>query len=231
MTDTPSPATASSGAAHDPPPDLHGRHLLWLSIHTLFRVLTTLWFDLKVFGEKNVPERGGALLLCNHQSNLDPAMIQVRLRRPMSFLAKSELFTNPFFGWLIRRLYAFPIRQGKADVGAVKESIRLLRDGHLLNIFPEGSRTPDGELQPIQPGAALVVKRAGVPVIPTVIDGSFHAWPRHRPIFRFGKVRVLYGKPVRLDHLESRQIVAEIDRLFHAMLAELREKERSLERP
>jgi 1-acyl-sn-glycerol-3-phosphate acyltransferase len=198
---------------------------LWKLAQTIVRIGTSLMFDLKVYGRDNVPDEGGALMVSNHQSYLDPAALGAQLRRPMSYLAKSELWKNPVFGWLITHLYAFPVEQGKGDKGAITETIRRLQEGHVLNIFPEGSRTTDGELLPIQRGVALVIRKARVPVIPTVIDGSFRAWPKGQLIPGRHPVRIMYGEPVRLDHLDGKEILAVIDERFRSMLAELRAKD------
>ena len=197
---------------------------LWKMAQVLVRVSTTVLLDLKVYGKENIPAEGGALMISNHQSYLDPAILGAQLWRPMSYLAKSELWNNPIFGALITSLNAYPVRQGAGDTGAIKETISRLQEGHLLNIFPEGSRTEDGELLPIQPGAALVIRKAGVPVVPAVVEGSFAAWPRGQLLPSPRPVRVMYGKPMKLDHLDRKQIVAEIDRTFRTMLAELRAK-------
>ncbi len=197
---------------------------LWVVLQAICRVVTTLMFGLRVHGKQHIPKTGGVLILANHQSYLDPVLLAVQLNRPVSFLARSGLFSNRFFAWLIRSLNAFPVRQGAGDVGAVKESIRRLQQGHMLVIYPEGSRTEDGELQPIEAGAALIVRRAGVPVVPAVIEGSFAAWPRGRKLFRPARIEVLYGPPLQTDGLKATQITDLIDRTFHQMLAELREK-------
>jgi 1-acyl-sn-glycerol-3-phosphate acyltransferase len=116
------------------------RWLVWKSLQAIARVLTTLLFDLKVYGLENIPEHGGALVVSNHQSNLDPVVLNARLRRPMSYVAKSELFEiNPYITLLLRLLGAFPVHQGHGDVHAVKESIQRLHEGRLLNIYPEGA--------------------------------------------------------------------------------------------
>jgi 1-acyl-sn-glycerol-3-phosphate acyltransferase len=196
--------------------------LTWKLTRTIVRIGTSVYFDLKVYGAGNVPPEGGALMVSNHESYLDPVLIGTQLYRPMSYMAKSELFENKVFGAIIRALNAFPVRQGAGDVGAVKETIRRLQEGHLLNIFPEGSRTEDGRLGPIQPGAALVVRRAEVPVIPVVIDGSYRAWPRDRSIFRATPIRVLYGPPMELAGMKAAVITALIDRTFREMLDDLR---------
>jgi 1-acyl-sn-glycerol-3-phosphate acyltransferase len=192
---------------------------------SIVRIGTTVVLDLKVYGRDNVPDEGGVLMVSNHQSYLDPAVLGAQLRRPMSYLAKADLWKNKAFGWLISNLYAYPVQQGKGDKGAIIETITRLQEGHLLNIFPEGSRTETGELLPIQRGVALVIRKAKVPVIPAVVDGSFRAWPKGQLLPGRHPVRVMFGKPRRMDHLDGKEIVAEVDRLLREMLAELRARE------
>jgi 1-acyl-sn-glycerol-3-phosphate acyltransferase len=143
-----------------PVPLMNQRSFVWKSLQIIARLGTTLMFDLKTYGDENVPKDGGVLLVANHQSYLDPVLVAVHLSRPVSFLAKSELFENPHFGWFIRMLHAFPVRQGEGDIGAVKEIIRRLGEGHALNIYPEGSRTETGEIGRLEKGVALVIRRA-----------------------------------------------------------------------
>ena len=190
------------------------------------RAVTTLAFKLKVYNQHYVPMTGGVMIASNHQSYLDPVVIAAQLRRPLSFLAKSELFENPYFGWLIRNLNAYPVKQGAGDVGAVKETIRRLQEGYALHLFPEGSRCDDGEIAPIQPGIGLIVRKAGVPVVPAAIDGSFQAWPHTQTLPRLRPVRVLYGPPMELDDLKAAEIVKRIDVTLRDLLTRLREMER-----
>jgi 1-acyl-sn-glycerol-3-phosphate acyltransferase len=191
---------------------------------TFCRIVCSVFFDLKAYGVRNVPKTGGVLLVSNHQSYLDPILLGVQVLRPISYLAKSELFSNPLFGWWIRQCNAFPVRQGAGDIGAVKETILRLREGGALNIFPEGSRSEDGRLQPIERGASLVIRRAQVPVVPVVISGSFRAWPRGKMIFRGTPIRLLYGPPLQLAHLRPDEISKIIETTFRSMLAELQKK-------
>lgn len=231
------PATPASGADDgDPlfdtaPEDPLHMGPLWKSLRMVARVATTLLFDLKVYGVEHVPRSGGAIIASNHQSYLDPVLIGVALPRPLSYMAKSELFRNRLFARLIRSLHAFPVRQGAGDVGAMKESIRRVREGHLLNIYPEGTRTEDGRLQPILPGVALVVRRAGVPVVPAVVDGAFDAWPPHRklPRPRRWPIIVLYGPPMDFSGLKGEAISQRIDQTFRRMLEAAADKRRELE--
>lgn len=195
---------------------------LWKFLQAICRVFTTCMFDLKVYGAGRVPKQGGVLLISNHQSYLDPVLLGVRLRRPLSYMGKSELFKNRAFAWLIRSLGAFPVKQGAGDVGAMKETIARLQEGHALNIYPEGSRTEDGELRTIEKGVGLVIRKARVPVVPVVIDGSFDAWPKQLKVFRSHPIRVLYGYPVDLGSMDREQIIRTIEQTFREMLAELR---------
>jgi 1-acyl-sn-glycerol-3-phosphate acyltransferase len=213
-----SPSSSASIDTIDPiEPDL-----FWRLCRGIARFLTTFLFGLKVYGRQHIPRRGGAALLCNHQSYLDPVLLGVYLYRPMAYLAKSELFENKKFSWLIRSLHAFPIRQGAGDIGAVKEVIKRLKQGFVTNIFVEGTRTETGELLPIEPGAALVIRRAGVPAIPCVIQGSFQAWPRSRKLFRAHPIAVMYGPPLKVEGLKGDEITRLIDRTLHEMMVELR---------
>lgn len=195
----------------------------WKFLQAICRVATTLLFDLKVFGIHRIPQQGGVLVVSNHQSYLDPVLVAVRSRRPLSYMAKSELFRFKPFVWLIRSLGAFPVRQGAGDVRAMKEAIERLQGGDALVIFPEGSRSYDGRLLPIEPGIALVVRKAKVPVVPVVLDGAYLAWPKGRRMFRAAPVRVCYGPPMDLSKLDRQQIIETIERKFHEMLSQLRD--------
>jgi len=201
------------------------RSFFWKNCQIIARVGTTLLFDLKVYGKENVPKTGGALLVANHQSYLDPIAIAVQLKRPVSYLAKSELFENRFLDWLIRKLHALPVRQGQGDVGAVKEVIRRLGEGAMLNIYPEGSRTEDGEIAKLEKGVALIIRKVNVPVIPVAIDGSFDAWRKDWMIFRPHPIRVKFGKPIDFHDKTAGQIVRQLEAEMRSLLVELREQE------
>lgn len=198
------------------------RSLLWRTLQPLAKLGFATMFDLRAYGVENVPAMGGAVLAANHQSFLDPPIIAAPLTRPVSFMAKSELFTNPYFGLLIRNLHAYPIRQGRGDRAAIAETVRRLEEGYLVNIYPEGSRTENGELQPLQPGLALVVRRAKVPVVPVAIEGSFAAWPRERRLFRPHPVTVVYGPALRLHDLSADDATELLGQVLREMLHAVR---------
>ncbi|MDB5173960.1 MAG: plsC 2 [Phycisphaerales bacterium] len=195
---------------------------VWIFVQQICRMVMTIFFDLKVYGAYHVPKTGGALLVSNHQSYIDPILLALGLDRTLSYLAKSQLFKNPVFSWLIRSLNAFPVEQGAGDIGAVKESIARLQEGHMLNVFPEGSRTEDGEMLPLEKGVALLIRRAKVPVVPAVITGSYEAWPKSKKWIRPYPIRVVFGPPMDLANLDREQILARIDETLRRMYDEAR---------
>ncbi len=189
---------------------------------TCCRIAATVFWDLKVYGVEHVPVTGGALLLSNHLSFLDPAVIGVQLRRPASYLAKSELFEVPVFGRVIPKLNAFPVRQGAGDIGAVRETIKRLKEGRVLTVFPEGARSLSGELQPLQGGFTLIVRKAGVPIIPVGIEGSYQAWPRGQALPRTNPVRVKFGPALHVQEMKPAEIVTTVERAIAGLIADLR---------
>jgi 1-acyl-sn-glycerol-3-phosphate acyltransferase len=219
---TPEIAAEQPSSAPERPPEV--RYFWWNCVQVFSKIVGALMFELKVYGTEHMPPTGGVLLVSNHQSYLDPVLLGVWLKRPMSYLAKSELFKNRLFAKLIRSLGAFPLKQGKGDKAAIEETIRRLQEGHLLAVFAEGTRTEDGELQPIQRGVALVVRRANVPIIPVVLDGSFQAWPKGSKIFHPHPIAVMYGPALKIDGLKSDEVVNLIDKTLHRMFDELRLK-------
>ena len=213
------PATRSASTDKALPPPREST-LIWKFCQRAAALLMRIFWDAKSRGTEHIPQTGGVLTVANHESYLDPMLVGYLHRRPMSFLAEAYLFKFKPLGWLFRKVNAFPIQQGRGDVGAMKMLIALLQQGELLNVFPEGSRTPNGKLQAVQGGVALAIRRAKVPVVPVGIAGAYAAWPRHQLAPKFGKVRVVYGPPRELHHLSSSEIVAELEKL----LVEYRDK-------
>jgi 1-acyl-sn-glycerol-3-phosphate acyltransferase len=171
--------------------------LLWEFSRALVAVIGPLVFGLRVVRARLVPRRGGALILGNHQSFLDPVLFAAGIPgRQVSSMGRATLFDNPFLARIIRLYNGFPVHRATADLGAIKETIRRLERGELVLIFPEGMRTETGEIGPLLPGALLPARKANVPIVPAVIDGAFEAWPRGRKWPGTGQIRVLYGKPI-----------------------------------
>ncbi|HUS81505.1 MAG TPA: lysophospholipid acyltransferase family protein [Armatimonadota bacterium] len=149
----------------------------------------------RVIGRERVPSEGGAVIASNHLSFLDPPAVGAALRRRTYYFAKSELFV-PVFGAIIRKCYAFPVERGGADTGATRAAIELLRAGELMVMFPEGTRSHDGELHELNLGAPLLASRAGVPIIPAAVWGTDRVLPVGARFFHRGPVCISFGEPI-----------------------------------
>jgi 1-acyl-sn-glycerol-3-phosphate acyltransferase len=145
----------------------------------------TAW-GMRVVGAENVPLHGPLIVACNHVAYLDPPLLGAAAPRRISYMAKIELFRIPVLGPLIRALGAFPVDRSKGDVGAIRVSVRTLREGVAVGIFPEGGRNPDGRNQP-KTGAALLAQLSGAPVVPAYVSGTSGARFRHPITVAFGK--------------------------------------------
>lgn len=161
-------------------------------------------FGFKVYNRHNVPRKGAFLLLSNHQSYLDPIFCAGLLPMKMCYMARDTLFTNWFFGGIIRSVNAIPVKRGQSDITAIRAILDRLKSGLPVCLYPEGTRTTDGKITRVKPGVALLARRASVPVVPMVIDGAFEAWPRHKKIFELGhRVVTYYGRPISAERIKE----------------------------
>lgn len=158
--------------------------------------MATLFFRFRVVHEDKVIHDGPALIVCNHQSFLDPPLVSVAFQTPIHFLARKTLFDNRWFGGLIRRLNAIPVDQDRPDFTSLKTIIALLKKGERVLVFPEGSRSEDGQLGAAQPGVGLIIAKSGVPVLPMRLFGAYEALPRGAKRPRSVPVRLVVGDPV-----------------------------------
>lgn len=172
-------------------------HKFWYGIfYWWFRLTMFPLYRIRVFGKDHVPAEGPVLIAGNHQSFLDPIFCQIPVGRPMHFLSRDTLYDHWFFGPFIRTLNTIPIRRGQSDIAAMRAVIDKLRQGHAIVIFPESTRSEDGRIGEIKAGFALLARRSGATIVPTIVDGAYEAWPRHQKYPRLGRVGVLYGNPI-----------------------------------
>ena len=180
-------------------------------------------FRYRAFGRGHVPSEGGVVLASNHQSYFDPVLVGLSLGRQIHIMAREGLFSVPGFSALIRSLNAFPVRRGAFDREALRQALKLLGEGKVLVVFPEGTRTRDGRLLKPKAGIGLMARKAGVPVVPVLIRGAFEAWPANRALFRaFVPIRVDFGPPVRAETSGRYGVEGEVER-FWASMAEAEE--------
>lgn len=196
-------------------PSLLQRGFYWFCWWIAWTVMTSI-YRLRSYHRERVPRTGAVLIAANHQSHLDPPAVSLSCpHRPTHFLARSGLFRGRFFGWLISALNSIPIKEDASDLAAIRAVIQRLEAGAAVLIFPEGSRSPDGELREFKRGVALLMKRAGCPVVPAAVEGAFEAFPRHRSFPRlFGcRIAVMFGQPIPADELLKNGPDAALDRL------------------
>jgi 1-acyl-sn-glycerol-3-phosphate acyltransferase len=193
------------------------------------RVLFCVFFGIRVYHRERLPASGGVLVVSNHQSYLDPILVAVGLARPFQPMARESLFRFPPFALLIRSLYAFPVRRSTADLAAIREAMRRLKDGGVVLMFPEGTRTRDGSIARLQGGPMTIAGRVGVPVVPAVIDGAFEAWPRSRLLPRLHPIRVAFGEAISAEEAAAGDpdvLMEELRQRMQDLQAELRSRSR-----
>jgi 1-acyl-sn-glycerol-3-phosphate acyltransferase len=186
-------------------------------VQALTATLTAVLLRWRATGRHHVPESGGVLLISNHLSYLDVFFLGIPLRRPLNYVARSTLFI-PVLATLIRSVGGFPIQREGMGASGMKETLRRLRAGGIVTLFPEGTRSRDGELGPLKPGIAVLVQRAGVPVVPVGLAGTYEVWPRSRLLPAPHPIRIHYGPaifPEELEGMETEVITSLIrDRLL-----------------
>ncbi len=153
------------------------------------------WLPTTIRGEENIPGTGGAIVASNHLSLLDVPLLGYAIGRESRFPAKPELFSHPLLANVLLSLGGFPITRGEADRKALTFSEKVLREGGILAIFPEGSRSRDGSLQPFHRGVAMLAMGLGVPIIPAAITGSDRSLPVGHFFPKASRIEIAFGAP------------------------------------
>ena len=174
--------------------------LLYVIGHALARGFFRGAFDITVINREKLIEDGPAVLVCNHQSFLDPPLIGALYSNPIHFLARKSLTKSAFLRWAFPRINVITVDQARPDPAAIMRFIREVRAGKRVLIFPEGSRTPDGEIKDAMPGIGLILSRLGhdIPVQPLRIEGAYDCLPIHSSKLRFRPITISVGDPLPL---------------------------------
>jgi 1-acyl-sn-glycerol-3-phosphate acyltransferase len=198
----------------------------WLAMSTM-----TLGFSLRLEGGNNVPRTGPALIIANHGSFLDPILAGLVCRRHLCFLGRKTLFRKPFFRWLITSFNALAIDQEGVGKEGIKAVLGELDKGRAVVVFPEGTRTDTGLIQPLKPGIQLLIRKSRAPVVPVGIAGAFQAVPYWKtipvlsPLFlpaEQSALAVCAGKPLdgqRLAGMPREEVLAELSLALHEVFA------------
>lgn len=164
--------------------------------HSMAKNLARAALNFRVIHPERLIEDGPALICSNHVSFFDPPLVSISFQKEIHFLARHTLYSNPIARWIFPRVNVTPIDQDRASMAGLKTAVRLLKEGHRVLIFPEGSRSPDGQLQPAAGGAGLVVAKSRAPVIPMRLFGAYEALPYGASTPRFTTVTAVVGHPL-----------------------------------
>jgi 1-acyl-sn-glycerol-3-phosphate acyltransferase len=178
-------------------------NLIYRVAWCLFRVVFTVYFRWRVFHPERVPLSGPVILAANHASFMDPPLVGSGLTRDINYLARESLFRFPVAGAILRAVNSVPVDRDGGGAAGLKAILGRLLDGGGIILFPEGTRTRDGQLQPARSGIGLAVIKSEAPVVPVRVFGTFEAYGRHLKFPRPHPIAVKYGKPILFEALRA----------------------------
>jgi 1-acyl-sn-glycerol-3-phosphate acyltransferase len=158
---------------------------------------------IRASGRSHIPATGPVMMMANHASFYDTIILGVAQRRMIDFMARSGLFI-PILGPFISSMGAFPIQRDGGGAAGVKETLKRLKNARLIGLFPEGTRTPDGNLQPLRPGIANIARKSGCQILCVGVYGAFEAWPRSQPWPGSWQIHVHYEPPLTTADLAGK---------------------------
>ena len=176
---------------------------LYFAGWTAYRTLFAVYFRWRVYNPERVPQSGPVILASNHASFLDPPLVGSGLRRDINYLARKTLFRFAALGWVLRTVNAVPVDRDGGGAAGLKAIMDRLQAGGAIILFPEGTRSADGRLQPARSGVGLTVIKSVAPVVPVRVFGTYEAWGRHVKFPRPRRVAVKYGKPMNFEQLRA----------------------------
>ena len=179
----------------------------WIA-RSIFRVAFKTCFQWRVYHPERVPDKGSVILAANHASFMDPPVVGSAATRGIHYLARESLFRWPGIGALLRSVNAVPVARDAGGASGLRVILDRLNRGEAIVLFPEGTRTYDGNLRAPQGGIGLVVVKSGVPVVPVRVFGTFEAWSRKMRLPRCRPIAVKFGKPLSFAALVAKSKTA-----------------------
>lgn len=179
-------------------------------VKAVVRWFMKISFRIKMIGKENIPKEGACIICSNHKSYFDPPMLVAFNKRHVTMIAKKDLLKNPIMAWLCKVFGAFMVERDGKDIEAVKQSLRILKNGEILGIFPEGTRNGMAKGEKVKNGAVLMAIKSGAPIIPAGIKGDYKL---------FRRVTMTYGEPIYYDKSKiNQQDKEEIDKLTEELM-------------
>lgn len=182
--------------------------MIYYIAYFFFKTLSQIFFPLTVFGREHLPEQEGCVIASNHVSNLDPFILGVASRRRLSYVTKDTLFRNKGLSFLLYRVDAFPIKRGEPDFRAMRETLRRLKQGRVVVLFPEGTRKKGDAAQKVQEGIGFIAAKSTAAVVPAYIEGSQRVLAPGARRLRRSRVTVTFGPPLRFTAGEPYAAIA-----------------------
>lgn len=179
--------------------------LYYLFKFTVVNPILRLYFRGQVYGAEHVPRSGPLIVVANHASDFDPPILSCSVRRPVSYMAKEELFKVPVLKQAIRLYGAYPVKRGSADRSAIREALKQLDQGWAVGIFLQGTRTADGRIPNSKIGAALIAAKAQVPLLPVSLWGTHRIFAKGSKIPRYVPLTIRIGEPIAPPTSTDRQ--------------------------
>jgi 1-acyl-sn-glycerol-3-phosphate acyltransferase len=173
--------------------------------YSLSKALAKTFFNYRVTGAENMIEEGPCIIAANHCSFFDPPLVGVACKRAIHYLARKSLLEWPILGPIFPDLNVIPVDRRNADRSALMGAIRVVKNGGAVLIFPEGTRSPDGNLQPAQPGLGMIAAKTGAPIVPMRIFGSYATFNRKMRFPRRALVSVKVASPLRFEAITERE--------------------------
>jgi len=158
-----------------------------------------IYCRVRVYGRENIPKQGSFIISSNHESHLDPPAVSISVPQIVHFMARDDLFDVRFLGSLLKKIAVYPVKRRQQDLKAVKDSLRKLKEGKVIGIFPEGGRVEEPGLGEPALGIGMLAAHSGVPVLPVFIKGTGEALPKHAKSIKFWPVKVYIGKPLKFE--------------------------------
>jgi 1-acyl-sn-glycerol-3-phosphate acyltransferase len=195
------------------------------AVKVLCQLGGVLGFGIRVFGRNHAPRSGAALVCSNHQSHFDPVLIGLSLESRLNYLARRTLFDVPVLRPVMEYFDAIPIDREGPALGGIKETLKRLKRDEQVLIFPEGTRTRDGEVAPLKPGFTTLARRAEAPILPIGFDGAYQAWPRTQTLPGLSQIVIVIDRPImpaEFEALSDEELVAEVERRIRTCHAQAR---------
>jgi len=167
--------------------------------YNLAKLLARMIFSMRVIHPERMVESGPLLIAVNHSSFFDPPLAGICSRRGVYYLARKTLLKWPFFGPLFPAMNVIPVERDGNDMSALREVIKKVKEGNAVLLFPEGTRSLDGALQPARAGIGLVIAKTGAPVLPMRIFGAYEAFPKNARRFQLSQITVVIGEPIHFS--------------------------------